>query len=75
MKPQLSNRIYQKSLTVVKNTRELNVSYSDTVKVRDYRENKVSWIKGTYYTYLHVSVCGMLWKRHVNQICKCDAMS
>lgn len=47
--------------------------------VRDYRGNKVSWIKGTISRRLgpvtyHVSVCGMLWKRHVDQIRTCDAI-
>uniref|UniRef100_A0A8W8J062 DUF5641 domain-containing protein n=1 Tax=Magallana gigas TaxID=29159 RepID=A0A8W8J062_MAGGI len=77
VKPQLSDRIHQKSLPVEKNTREFNVG--DTVMVRDYRGNKVSWIKGTISRRLgpvtyHVSVCGMLWKRHVDQIRTCDAM-
>lgn len=77
VKPQLSDRIHQKSLPAEKNTREFKVG--DTVMVRDYRGSKVSWIKSTISRRLgpvtyHVSVCGMMWKRHVDQIRKCDAM-
>lgn len=38
VKPQLSDRIYQKSHPAEKNTWELNVG--NTIMVRDYRETK-----------------------------------
>lgn len=77
VKPQLSDRIHQKSLPAENNTREFNVG--NTVMVRDYRGNKVSWIRGTISRRLgpvtyHVSICGMLWKRHVDQIRTCDVL-
>lgn len=56
-----------------------NLNFGNTVMGSDYHGNKVSWIKCTIsrrprpVTY-HVSVSGMLWKRHVDQIRKCCAM-
>ena len=69
----MTDRIQRKSLPDEKKVREYQVG--DKVMVRDYRGSKVSWIQGNIGWKLGpVNICGMMWKRHIDQIRECDVM-